>query len=654
MSQPPEVQSETRPGRARGKTAEEQAESASTTRKLTTMLAVLGVVYGDLGTSAIYALQAVFNTHTGSGGLLAPNAPNVLGILSLVFWTLIVLVSLKYMTFVLRADNRGEGGTFALIALLRPWHNINRFTRHALVLIGLAGAAMLYAGVMITPAISILSAVEGLEIASADMADYVIPVTLVILVLLFAVQRFGTARIGAAFGPIMALWFVAIAALGVYGILKEPQVLGAIDPRYAVGFFRDSGITGFLVLFAVFLVTTGAEALYADIGHFGRTPVRQVWFFFVLQALLLNYFGQAAMLLHDPKAASQPFYHLIPTALLYPVVVLATLATIIASQAAITGAFSMTRQAARLGMMPRSQIVQTSSEVSGQIYVPVMNWILMAAAIILVVLFKSSDQLASTYGISVSSAMVVTTILAFFVARERGHWSLWAALLFLVGFLAVDLAYFGSNLLRIPHGGWFPVIVGALFFTVMSTWRRGSELLARQSGKDAKPVDELIRALESGKVARVPGTAVFLTLWLKDTPPSLHHHIERNHALQEQVVLLTVLTEDVPHTTREERVEYENLGKGFHRVVLHYGYMQGVNVPSELTTCEEKGLKIELDGVTYYVEHQSPISGSGRQDGMTAWRDHLLGFLMRNSTDASTGYQIPSDKVVDMGLRVRI
>lgn len=654
MSQPPEVLNETRPDRMRGKPEGEEARNAGGVRQLTTLLAVLGVVYGDLGTSAIYSLQAVFSANTGGQPLLAPSTGNVLGILSLAFWTLIVVVSLKYMTFVLRADNRGEGGTFALIALLRPWRHIERPTRHALVLLGLAGAAMLYAGVMITPAISILSAVEGLKIASSGLADYVVPTTLVILVLLFAVQRFGTARIGAAFGPIMALWFVAIGALGIYGILKEPQVLGAIDPRHAIRFFRDNGASGFLVLFAVFLVTTGAEALYADIGHFGRRPIRQVWFLFVLPALLLNYFGQAAMLLHTPGAAAQPFYHLIPPALLYPVVVLATMATVIASQAAITGAFSMTRQAARLGMMPRSQIVQTSREVSGQVYVPVMNWLLMTAAIILVVLFQSSDQLASTYGISVSSAMVVTTILAFFVARERGHWPLWAALLFLAGFLAVDLAYFGSNLLRIPHGGWFPVMVGVLFFTIMSTWRRGSELLARQSGKDAKPIDELIGDLEHEKVVRVPGTAVFLTLWLKDTPPSLHHHIERNHALQEQVVLLTVLTEDVPYTTREERVEYEDLGKGFHRVVLHYGYMQGVNVPSELTTCAERGLKVELDGVTYYVEHQSPISGSGRRDGMAAWRDHLLSFLMRNSTDATTGYQIPTDKIVDIGLRVRI
>ena len=651
MNQPPEVQAETRPDRKHDNPAGESAENAGMGRRFQTALAVLGVVYGDLGTSAIYSLHAVF---TSNHGLLAPNPVNVLGILSLVFWTLIVVVSLKYMTFVLRADNRGEGGTFALIALLRPWRRIEQTQRRMLVLAGLAGAAMLYAGVMITPAISILSAVEGLQIASPGMGAYVVPATLVILVLLFAVQRFGTARIGAAFGPVMALWFLVIAALGIYGILKAPAVLGAIDPSHAVRFFRHNGLTGFLVLFAVFLVTTGSEALYADIGHFGRRPIRRMWFLFVLPALLLNYFGQAAMLLHDPKAASQPFYHLIPPVLLYPIVALATFATIIASQAAITGAFSMTRQAARLGMMPRSEIVQTSEETSGQVYVPVVNWVLMMAAIILVVLFGSSDGLASTYGISVSSAMVVTTVLSFFVARERGRWPLWAALLFLLGFLSVDLAYFGSNLLRIPYGGWFPVMVGILFFMVMSTWRRGSELLTRQSDKEAKPIDELVQDLKRDKIARVPGTAIFLTLRLKDTPPALSHHVERNHALQEQVILLTVLTEDVPRTTREERIVLEDLGNGFFRVVLHYGYMQGVNVPSELVACRETGLEIELDNATYYIEHLSPISGHGRRDGMAAWRDRLLSFLLRNSADASTGYQIPIDKVVDMGLRMRI
>ncbi|HET6587332.1 MAG TPA: KUP/HAK/KT family potassium transporter [Oleiagrimonas sp.] len=651
MSQPPEVKSENRPDRKRGESAEEKAEREGIGRQLLVVLAVLGVVYGDLGTSAIYALHAVF---TGGDSLLAPNTVNVMGIVSLVFWTLVVVVSLKYMTFVLRADNRGEGGIFALIALLRPWRHTERLQRHMLILVGLIGAAMLYAGVMITPAISILSAVEGLKVASPGMENYIVPVTLVILVLLFAVQRFGTARIGIAFGPIMALWFVAIAGVGIHGIVQEPQVLEAVDPRYAIAFFGHNGLAGFLVLFAVFLVTTGAEALYADIGHFGRRSIRWIWFLFVLPALLLNYFGQAAVLLHDPKAANQPFYHLIPSQLLYPVVVLATIATVIASQAAITGAFSMTRQASRLGMMPPARVVQTSKETSGQVYVPIVNWLLMAAAIILVVLFQSSDKLASTYGISISTTMVTTTVLAFFVARERGHWSWWAALSFLAVFLTVDLAYFGSNVLRIPHGGWFPVAVGAAFFMVMSTWRRGSELVTHQTDKDVLSIEELVQSLKKDRIARVPGTAIFVTPRLKNTPPSLSHHVARNRALQEQVVLLSVLTEDVPRTTREERIEVEDLAGGFFRVLLRYGYMQRPNVPSELADCSKQGLDIDLDEASYYVEHQSPRSGHGRRDGMMAWRDRLLGLLMRNSIDATTGYQIPDDKVVDMGLRVRI
>ncbi|MDN5763896.1 MAG: KUP/HAK/KT family potassium transporter [Microlunatus sp.] len=614
-------------------------------------LATLGVVYGDLGTSVIYSLHTVF---TGGDRVLAPNPVNVLGVLSLVFWTLILIVSVKYMVFVLRADNRGEGGMFALIALLRPWRNMQRLSRRGLVLLGLAGASMLYAGVMITPAISILSAVEGLQVASPGMARFVLPVTLVILVLLFAVQHFGSTRVGWTFGPIMAVWFLVIAALGAYGITVQPQVVSAVNPAHAVEFFSRNGVEAFLILFGVFLVTTGAEALYADIGHFGRSPIRWIWFVFVLPALLLNYFGQGAMLLQDTRRTEQPFYHLIPSALLYPLVGLAMLATIVASQAAITGAFSMTHQAARLGLVPRSRIVQTSEETSGQVYVPFVNWVLMAAGIGLVVLFQSSNKLASTYGISISTTMVVTTVLAFVVAREWGRWPLWQALVFLIGFLAIDLTYFGSNLMRIPHGGWFPAAMAALLFTMMATWRRGGELLARRADTDAKTMEELLGEMERDSVARVPGTAVFVTPRLTDTPASLAHHVRRNHALQEQVVLLTVLGEDVPRTTREERRDFDDLGAGFFRVVLHYGYMQQANVPSELATCTDDGLQIDLKEATYYIEHESPLSSGGRLRGLTVWRRRLFGFLVRNSLDVTIHYQIPSRQVVDVSLRVRI
>lgn len=654
MAEPLEVRIETRPDRKHGLSPDELAVREGTASKLG--LAVLGVAYGDLGTSAIYALHAVF---TG-GARLAPDHANVLGVLSLVVWTLLIVVSLKYMVFVLRADNDGEGGIFALIGLLRPWRHLDRRGRRLLILLGLAGASMLYAGIMITPAISILSAVEGLGVASPELAHFVLPLTVTILVLLFAVQRFGSARVGAAFGPVMVLWFVAIAALGIYGIAHAPQVLAAVNPLHAMAFFQRNGLVAFLVLFAVFLVTTGAEAVYADIGHFGRRPIRQLWFLFVLPALMLNYLGQGAMLLHNAGASTQPFFGLVPPLLLYPMVILATAATIIASQAAITGAFSLTRQAGRLGMLPRSRVVQTSEEHAGQIYVPLMNWLLMFAAIVLVLLFQSSDRLASTYGVSVSSTMVVTTILAFFVVRERGHWRGWAAVLFLLGFLAVDLPYWASNLLRIPYGGWFPVLVAAAFLTVMTTWRRGLELVARRDAEDRQPVSDLIKALQGGldtsgaPVARVPGSAIFVTLHRRNVPAALIHHVERNHALQQQVVLLTVLTEDVPYTSGKERVELETLGEGFVRVVLRYGYLQHPNVPSELAACKEQGVPVDLERATYYVEHQAPVSRHGRGDGMASWRDRLFGFLLRNSMDPTQGYQIPVDKIVDMGLRVRI
>ena len=513
---------------------------------------------------------------------------------------------------------------------------------------------MLYAGIMITPAISILSAVEGLEIASPAMSDYVIPLTLAILVGLFAVQRFGTATIGIAFGPIMVLWFVALTALGIGGIVREPSVLEAVDPRYAIAFFQKGGIVAFLILFAVFLVTTGAESLYADIGHFGRAPIRRLWFFFVLPALLINYFGQGAALLADPKALTQPFFYLVPKAVLYPMVGLATLATIIASQAAITGAFSMTNQAARLSMMPPSQVVQTSEETSGQVYVPFMNWLLMVAAIVLVLLFRSANALASTYGISVSTTMVVTTILAFLVARERGRRSTIGAFAFLLCFLAIDLTYFGSNLLRIPHGGWFPVVVATCFFTVMSTWRRGVDLLTRKADEGAGEIGAVIDRLSSDGVARVPGCAVFLTQRPSGVPIAMMRHIERSHALQRVAVLLSVVIDDIPRTAATERFEKKVLAPHVFRVVLHYGYMEDVRVPSDLAASLEPDVCLKTCDITYYIGHASPVSGRGRLDGMVAWRDRLLGFLMRNSADRTADYGIPHDEVIEMGLKVPI
>ncbi|HET7370216.1 MAG TPA: potassium transporter Kup [Gammaproteobacteria bacterium] len=618
-------------------------------KRLATSLAVLGVVYGDIGTSPIYAFRACFE----GANPVAVNPTDVLGLLSLIFWTLILVISLKYMTFVLRADNRGEGGIFALIGLLRPWKGLERRRRWLLIMTGLFGAALLYGGIMITPAISILSAVEGLTVATSAFGDFVIPLTIIILVLLFAFQKHGTAKVGAVFGPIMVVWFVVLAVLGLSAIVQEPQVLKAVNPLYAIQFFHHTGWAAFLVLYAVFLVTTGGEALYADMGHFGRGPIRHAWFTFVLPAVLLNYFGQGALLLSHPEAAVQPFFNLAPHWALYPLVVLTTIATVIASQATISGAFSLTRQAIQLGQMPRFRVVQTSSEARGQIYVPAVNWVLMIAAILLVATFQSSSDLAAAYGIAVNGTMVVTTILAFNVARERGGWRWAAALAFLIAFLVIDLSFFGSNLVKLADGGWFPVVIGIVFFTLMTTWRRGGVLLQAQTAKNAEKLETFVSELAQSKVQRVPGTAVFLTGRLSGTPPALRHHIARNKVLHEQVILLTVQTGNASRVPADERIEVKFYPQGFYRVILHYGYMQGPNIPSELAACAAKGIDINVNDATYYIGRQSLLVGR-KKGGMPTWRDQLFAFMVRNSVKATAYYQIPADQAVEMGLQVRI
>ncbi len=628
------------------KPAEDQAPSGS---RVAAALAVLGIVYGDIGTSPIYGFRQAFTGVTP----VAVAVPNVLGVLSLIFWTLIIIISLKYMTFVLNANNRGEGGIFALIALLRPWRNMHRRRRHWLILFGLLGAGLLYGGVIITPAISILSAVEGLKVATPLFTPYVVPITITILVLLFAFQRKGTARVGAIFGPIMALWFAVMAVLGAISIVQTPRVLVALSPTYAVAFFVHDGWVGFLVLYAVFLVATGGEALYADLGHFNAKRIRHMWFGFVLPALLINYFGQAAQLLRQPGGHPQPFYQMAPDWMLYPLVVLATAATIIASQAAITGAFSLTRQAIQLGLMPPFRVTQTSEEVHGQIYLAAVNWFLMAATIAVVVMFQSSAGLAAAYGAAVNGAMIVTTVLAFNVAREVGGWNRPAALAFLFGFLAVELSFFGSTLMKIPDGGWFPLLIGMVFFAVMSTWRRGGEILADMAEKKSEPLQTLIGEIGNRSLARVPGTAVFLTGQVEDCPPTLRHHVRRNKALQEQVIVLTVLVEDVARVAGDERIDVEHYDLGFTRIILHYGYMQGVNVPSELARNDVHDLDVDMGEATYYIGTQSLIP-TRKEGGMVAWRDHLFAFMARNAMNPTDNYHVPADQTVVLGLRVRI
>ena len=612
-------------------------------------VAVLGVVYGDIGTSPIYALRECF----AGKNPIAVTPDNVLGILSLMFWTLLLVISLKYMVYVLRADNRGEGGTFALLALLRPERDQGRRARRALILLGVLGASMLYGGAMITPAISVLSAVEGLQVAAPGLHDFVIPITVIILILLFAVQRHGTATIGAVFGPLTLIWFAALALLGIRGILQAPQVLLAVNPWHALRFFLDNGWTGYFVLYAVFLVTTGGEALYADLGHFGRKPIRQVWFAFVLPALLLNYFGQGALLLAEPAGSIHPFFHLAPSWGLYPLIFLATAATVIASQAVITGAYSLTRQAMQLGLFPRLTVEQTSADARGQIYMPAVNWILMVAAIGLVLAFRSSGNLAAAYGVAVNSTMAITTVLAFRVARERGGWSLPAALAFLLGFLLIDLGFLGSNLLTIPDGGWLPLVIGVCLFTVMTTWRRGASLLAQQIANTTPSLETFIGRVTNEAIPRVPGTAVFFTGRLEQTPPSLQKLVRHTGVVYENVIVVTVVIEPVPTTGSDERMEFTQLDIGFYRIVLHYGFMQTPNIPSELKNCAELGLTLDLDQVHYMIGHVDLLAGRKRH-GMVFWRDKLFSFLAGNTEDQTATYHLPAEQTMTVGLQVGI
>ncbi|TBW51294.1 potassium transporter Kup [Marinobacter halodurans] len=613
-------------------------------------LAVLGIVYGDIGTSPIYALRECFR-----GVSPVPiTEDNILGILSLIFWALIIVISLKYMVFILRANNHGEGGIFALLALLRPDQHQDSRPRRALVLLGLFGAGLLYGGTMLTPAISVLSAVEGLEVAAPSLERYVLPITITILVALFAVQKRGTARVGTLFGPIMVAWFLTLAALGINSIIAHPEVLKAVVPWYAVQFMIENRLAGFLVLIGVFLVVTGGEALYADLGHFGPTPIRMVWFCFVLPALLLNYFGQGALLLDKPEGTLQPFFHLAPDWALFPLVGLSTAATIIASQAVITGAFSLTRQAVQLGFVPRLQVHQTSQHAHGQIYMPGINWLLMTAALALVVTFQSSEGLAAAYGVSVNATMLVTTILAFNVARERGGWSLVKAGVFLLVFLSVDLAFLTANAETIPRGGWFPVAMGAVIFTVIVTWRRGSELLVQSYEANTISVETLLGRLEHDPPHRVPGSGVFFTARAEEVPRSMMQLLKLNRLLHETIVIVHVNVRRDPRVVNEERWEVKDCGQGLYEVILNYGFMQGFNIPSDLAHCiAHRNLPINLDETTYFVGRTSVIANR-KQHGMMAWRDRLFAFMVRNTLHETSLYRIPASRVIEIGLQLGI
>ena len=614
-------------------------------RKLS--IAALGVVYGDIGTSPLYALKDCFGPHT-----IAPTPANVLGVLSLIFWSLILIVSVKYLAFVLSADNRGEGGILALMALTHPGGGGGQRPRYVILLLGLFGAALLYGDGVITPAISVLGAVEGLTVRQPAFAGWIVPLAVVILVGLFLLQQRGTGGVGAIFGPVMVLWFTSIAALGLAAIVGHPEVLGAINPWHGVDFFIRNRVPGFLILGSVFLILTGAEALYADMGHFGARPIRLVWFTLVLPALLLNYFGQGALLLRDANAAENLFYHLAPSWALYPMVVLATAAAVIASQAVISGAFSLTRQAVQLGYSPRVSIEHTSSAEIGQIFVPSVNWWMMLATIAVVLGFRSSTGLAGAYGVAVTSTMVITTLLLHVVSREVWGWSVWRATVLAGAFLLIDLSFFGANLVKIPQGGWLPLMIAAGIYTLMSTWKTGRRILSKRLQEKSVPLNILMADLAADPPLRVPGVAVFMSGNPGGTPPALVHNLAHNKVLHERVVFLTVVTEEVPHVSQAERVTVKHLGKGFHAVMVRYGFMEDPNILDIIAACKERRLIIPLEGTTFFLGREELVSTD--RPGMARWRERLFAFMSRNALRATAFFQIPSTQVFEVGAQVEL
>jgi KUP system potassium uptake protein len=610
-------------------------------------LGALGVVYGDVGTSPLYALRACFQGPWG-----APLTPaNLLGVLSLVFWSLLVVISFKYLGIVMRAHNRGEGGILALMALL-PGRRRGGRGRATLVVLGLFGAALLYGDGMITPAISVLSAVEGLHVATPVLAPYVVPITVVILLGLFSLQRRGTARIAAVFGPLTLAWFTALAALGVGQVVREPSVVAALDPRHALGFFGANGGTAFLTLGGVFLVVTGAEALYADMGHFGPRPIRLAWFTVVLPALVLNYLGQGALLLRDSTAIENPFFRMVPALAYYPMVALATVATIIASQAVISGAFSLTRQAVQLGYCPRVQVTHTSPRAIGQIYVPAVNALLMAGTVALVLGFRSSEALAGAYGIAVSATMGITTILLASVAVDVWRWRPAAAGLLVGGFLAIDAAFLGANLLKIAAGGWVSVLVAGAVFVAMTTWRRGRLVLAERLRELTPPDDVVVRSLGERPPVRVPGTAVFLDRTREGVPAALLHNVKHNKVLHERVVLLTVATDPTPTVPDAGRWAVRHLGYGFHRMVVRYGFMETPDLPALLATIDAPPLALRPLDTTYFLSRDTILTRPGGP--MPLWQARLFAFMSRNARSAADFFHLPPNRVVELGARIEL
>ena len=605
------------------------------------LLGALGVVYGDIGTSPLYALKESFNG-------LTPTSEHVLGVLSLLFWSVTLVVTLKYVSFIMRADNRGEGGGLALLSLVSEQMR-GRPGSSAIALLGVFAAALFFGDCMLTPAISVLSAVEGLQIAAPALADYIIPVTIVVLVSLFALQKFGTALVGASFGPIMLVWFATLAVIGAAQIAHHPFVLTAVNPLYAAQFIAADGLRGFLILASVFLAVTGAEALYADMGHFGRSPIRRAWLYGVMPALLINYFGQGATVMSDPAAVDNPFYRMVPEWATLPMVILSTLATVIASQAVISGAYSLACQAIQLGYLPRLKIVHTSSQQRGQVYLPVVNWTLLFAVVWLVMGFESSTNLAAAYGLSVAGTMVTTTILFGIVMVTI--WKVKPVLAYpLIGlFLVVDLAFLGANLTKITHGGWFPLAVAIAVFIMLTTWKRGRQILTARVEEDAMPVDLFVSSL-SERAQRVQGTAVYMTVSGEGVPRALLHNLKHNRVIHERVIFLTVATEDRPTVPHEERVTVQALGARLYRVTVRYGFMDKPDIPRALTGVQS--IAFDMMETSFFLNRETIIPAA--RPAMARWREHLFSWLTRAAVTPMEFFRLPPNRVVELGTQVEI
>jgi KUP system potassium uptake protein len=623
------------------------ADSETRARFSALTLGAIGVVYGDIGTSPLYAIKQTFGAQA-----VPPTEDNVLGILSLMFWSLILVVSVKYAGFIMRADNKGEGGIMALTALAQRSVRSSQRARWWIIVLGLFGASLFFGDGVITPAISVLGAVEGLEVLAPKLSHFVVPLSAVIVLLLFAFQNRGTGRVGAVFAPVMSLWFIVLAVLGGWQIVANPGVLRAISPYYAVQFFVHEHWVAFFALGTVVLCITGAEALYADMGHFGKRPIRVSWFGLVLPALVLNYFGQGALLIANPAAAENPLFMMVPQSLLIPMIVLATAAAVIASQAVISGAFSVTREAIQLGYLPRMEVRHTSKETRGQIYLPWINRMLLVLTLAVVIGFRSSDNLGAAYGIAVVGTMTIDSILVMIVFRRMWHWS--KPHVAIVGgmFLFVDAAFLTANADKVEHGGWFPLVLGSVIFTMMATWRRGRELVMREIRQSGLALEPFISSISAHPPLRVPGTAVFLTANLDAVPHALLHNLKHNKVLHERNVLLTVEVLETPTAEDDERVAIEHLEDNFYKVTLRFGFAEDPDVPETIESIQACGLPFELMDTTFFLSRESIVATD--RPGMARWRDKLFVFMQRNATPATAFFQIPGNRLVELGTQVEI